>query len=1524
MRKLVRIIAIIASIAIVLSIVAALLLRVFVHGKNLGDIIADRMSEQLRGRFSIDSAEWPLSHFHTLLFGGWLPVDVENFDVFDEDGQRVIHAATASLKIDTSGLLFGGTEIRLKNVNIGPESSAIIRSVPNPNPSYEFNERAISLILSFQTKTDQKATAGVRAQTGVLLEFEDFTVVDTDIVLDFGSFKAELFDVSSSGFLRMLGEDPLTPSLFYELDIKAKSASITSPFSLDLIDVNVGRLAQLPEAWPEITVPRDLSFNLTAEALAGGDISVQGSLTDFWLDRFLGTYDLSVGIGNARGLIEEFTNGFVGGETIAANITIKGAVLGPVISAEAQDINFFPGPVHSENSLSLHTDTAKLVFDINKDAGKLLPLTLEGADGAARVSADVGLYPTAIDLEFEITKGFQLKPWLPKEFIRVAGGSVLTGRSRATGDLKVQKINPIALRLGSTKITGALEHRGTRLSASRDFTIERGKTSIAKINGFLDWGLRTYALRFGELTSNDASTFFRRLDAPVLASKILGKGQISGTFDDPKEMRGDAQLQLAGVPILGTIDAALGLRGLTLELLQANSTLWQGAVRAKGELIFENKPRMNGIEVIAEGIDLAKVPNYSDDISGTVDLRLFADGLLSRSNLDFLAKLKNLDVNGDKFDRAEIQITQKKNKTSTLTVDMAREDGGGALIEAKTEKNALSGFARISEFPIATLFNLGGMGDTQLGTNIGGKLKADMTLGGTKTSPLIDGEASLIGGWVQNIFFGNAAINIDSSASSSTDNKGPVKVAATFFQDKISIDAFVTPALPLSTKASVSLRRVELDLLRPELAEKYGVRGWVSGTVDWTGNLIGIGKTSTVATFNEAVFMIDREDAEGRPAPFVVKNKTPIKIAWDGKTMTMTETALLTGPLGDFKLSGTASEQALDLDAKGTIDLALLTPYLTEYFQSMAGSSTIAAHIGGTAAERYYTGSVQFKDVRVRPQGQDALVEIPKGKIELKNDQLAVTGLSVEVLDEFNQRSVLEIAGGASLSAKDGATRKKNASGSISGPFANLVPTSWAITMEGTLAGKMLLVAAPQLFSQASGSAEISVSFLGNNTTPELDGTIEFSPESAFKVTPRGVRKEIALSNGRLEFSQNLAELQEIRGTIDGEGQIVSLNGEVSFAPLSNLTFETPKLESVDLTLEARDLPFRIPGELEAQVNVPSLQIIGGENQDYEFIGRAEVVDGRYIRKWSPFLDAVRPERSSESSEPFYADYPWLANANLQIDLDTRGFVVRNNVANIEMNGTVTISGTPAKPKFEGVVRVDQGSFSFQGVRANFTRTSGTITFSRFRDFPNDTPYLQLVSESDFRDISGQDHVVTLSLEGSIANLDWDLSTNSGLTRGQTFTLIVAGRTTEETRRALGDQAVGARPGGFTAVSTASEEGAFVAVDQVVKDLAGDFFSLLIEDPIKNFTSLDVARLEVGTASIGFRGEKNFTKSLRVIGEVDRSFLRGWSWDVRGEYRLTDSISLDGEVLQKNFDDDAEEDETNLRAKFSWRRVLLP
>ena len=154
--------------------------------------------------------------------------------------------------------------------------------------------------------------------------------------------------------------------------------------------------------------------------------------------------------------------------------------------------------------------------------------------------------------------------------------------------------------------------------------------------------------------------------------------------------------------------------------------------------------------------------------------------------------------------------------------------------------------------------------------------------------------------------------------------------------------------------------------------------------------------------------------------------------------------------------------------------------------------------------------------------------------------------------------------------------------------------------------------------------------------------------------------------------------------------------------------------------------------------------------------------------------------------------------------------------------------------------------------------------------------------------------------------------------------LIISGRTFDETRIAIGDEPV-AQAGDFQGVrSTEQIEGNFGYYDQLAKVVTSDILSTLIANPIRNITQLDVINLRLGaTGSFGVYLEENITRSLRAIGEYERSS-RGSTWDIRGQYRVTDRVSADAEYLRKQFDDDAEEDISNFRVKVTYRIPIIP
>src|SRR5690606_32419598 len=128
-----------------------------------------------------------------------------------------------------------------------------------------------------------------------------------------------------------------------------------------------------------------------------------------------------------------------------------------------------------------------------------------------------------------------------------------------------------------------------------------------------------------------------------------------------------------------------------------------------------------------------------------------------------------------------------------------------------------------------------------------------------------------------------------------------------------------------------------------------------------------------------------------------------------------------------------------------------------------------------------------------------------------------------------------------------------------------------------------------------------------------------------------------------------------------------------------------------------------------------------------------------------------------------YEGVPLLPDARLDLTLKTQSFSVQNNIATVQFSGEINIGGTPRDPRLNGDIKVEQGEFRLPAVRARFTRTVGSMTFSEFSRFPDQTPTLDVTSESDYRDPSGQQHLVTLTVRGLWKSPFLDLSTSSGL-----------------------------------------------------------------------------------------------------------------------------------------------------------------
>lgn len=1490
--------------------VGLIVLRVQFNGAALAELVEDQMNRRMRGHVEIESIEWPMSSLPSVVTGGFIEVEIKGLKVFDseEDGKdAVLIAPYATAELDAHPAMLGRHDLIIRNIKVKKDGDkggyALIKEIKNPYPVHEYDTSTVSLTAAFYPKHVAAFRAGISAGSSPIFDLRDYQIDDATLDFKFSNFTAHVegatLDSKNKGFLRFDGSDPLARSLYFALRPTAKSGWIQfGPKKIDLTNIVVTRLAQLPTQWPHDSVPHGLEYSATATTVEGAQVKLDGVLNRTWLDLFGGEHDLKLTVTEAGGLAHRLSGGRADGKNMNVALSLQGPVLGPKTTLNLSNVDLTVATMPDRPTLALHLERATAVFDQATDSGYLEDTVATGAGGEVHLAASLNLAPTSFDLSVEIPRALELGPYLPPN-VRKLLGSQLSGGLHAFGNTQVQRLDQLDLKLGRARVTGgAFRTADGRIHAQepRGLEVAVGKTRVKRITGVIDHRAgKLVGVKFN-LESTDTALWLAKVGAPPLARGVTGSGHVEGPLASP---RGGASLTVTGVPVVQRVETDLRYQDRQVMIESARSSALGGSLTASGKLVLGRRPELVDVQAHGEGLDLSRLPGSAGLIKGKVSVDATASGAAAAPRATASAKVTGLVLAGDEFQDTDIRFDGHPDGRKNLAFELARKSGGVLAADAVFGRHGeLGGAISLRKLPLETLTALGGKGKTPLG----GRIDAELQMSGTLAAPTADGRIQIARGWFRDTFLGSAQLDVERVGN------GQLRVSGQLFQGKVEVDGVVSTRAPFRADMTVVLRRVEIDHLLPELAQKYEVRGWLSGEIRWKGALsMAPGMRPEVsAIFTEAVVIRDGEDAAGRPAPIRLANLTPLEMAFDGRTVELKKSVVLRGPAGDFRLSGKGGLDGLAFALDGKVSISMLAPYLKRYFDSMSGELDIAVRVTGTPEAPRFAGTVQLSKIALKPVGQDAMVRIPGGKIEVANDQLAVTGLSMVVVDEFSDdRSELRVSGGVGLK--------------------NFRPVHWGLDISGELSGKMLLVVAPTVFTAASGSAELSISLMGEGRTPDINGQLRFDETTPLTLIPRGLRREIAMTGGKLLFTDKLIEfvadeddrgnLIPVSGWVDDEGEIAELTGEISL--------ENWKPVDIDLSVTANDLPFRVPQTLELAVNVNRLRVRGGMGTGLAVSGLVEIVDGRYVKKFQPALDALRPERSRETSIPVWEAVPLVGNARLDLQVATRAFFVKNNVADIEMNGEVKVTGTPLRPRLEGVIRVEQGSFKFQGVRARFTQTRGTVNFSPYRSFPEFTPTLDIRSESEYRDISGQTHLITLSLRGPIGQLDWDLATNTGLNKAQTFTLIFIGRSPDEARRALGDEAIGTTGANTSTAGTGTSSGSLVVADQLLKQLAGEYFSLLMEDSIKGVTKLDVVRIELGTSSLGTHIEKEFVPSLRGKADVERS-LRGWSWDARGEYRLNDTVSAEAGASAKNFDDASEEDESEGRAELIWRRVFLP
>jgi hypothetical protein len=505
-------------------------------------------------------------------------------------------------------------------------------------------------------------------------------------------------------------------------------------------------------------------------------------------------------------------------------------------------------------------------------------------------------------------------------------------------------------------------------------------------------------------------------------------------------------------------------------------------------------------------------------------------------------------------------------------------------------------------------------------------------------------------------------------------------------------------------------------------------------------------------------------------------------------------------------------------------------------------------------------------------------------------------------------------------------------------------------------------VAAPGVVASASGLAKFGEDGLrlsGRGRRPRVAGTLVFdpppvpeakpgqrqqAPASPIAVIPRGVRRELSFIQGSIDIATCAPDSKErfcptltgdhrayqlfindVDVSIEGEGHIRNITGPASGAPA--ITLIDGVATSADITFDAENVPFRTPN-VDLIVSAHDINVaLDNDHSPWRVSGPADpdrvaitVVDGKFKRNFELTDQITSLGTTTAPITPPWEEYPTVGKVELEnLKIAVNRFAISNNIAQIDLGGDLHLSNTIRDPRLEGEITVRRGEFKIPGTRAQFTRTNGSI---RFID-KADNPELGLTSIADYRDLSGQDHEITLKITNRLDQLQWDLTTSTGYDKSQTLALLLLGRNPDQLRRSLGDQSLGADP---TRVdpSTNPSQG---FTDQIVKDLAGDWVSDLLGNSLKELTGLDVFRVAPGFGSLNIYGEKKVSENVKLVGDSEWTIL-GRTYNARVElstpfrFFSSEKISVQGSYLNKDFYDPAEIDQLDWQAKLVFRLFI--
>lgn len=395
--------------------------------------------------------------------------------------------------------------------------------------------------------------------------------------------------------------------------------------------------------------------------------------------------------------------------------------------------------------------------------------------------------------------------------------------------------------------------------------------------------------------------------------------------------------------------------------------------------------------------------------------------------------------------------------------------------------------------------------------------------------------------------------------------------------------------------------------------------------------------------------------------------------------------------------------------------------------------------------------------------------------------------------------------------------------------------------------------------SDGSGTIRVSSQVRARDFRPDVSALITLE-DLAWTIPANGQRLHGV--NGRIALKNNRLSTEGITGSLD--------SGAFQIGGTATLEGFVPR--NLELLAQTKALPVSIPDMMDMTIDAEaSLEVNGPASR---FWSDAVVLDGTYYRDvnvnlFTGVLERIitRQQRVKPREVAVRMPWPFLDSTVLDVSIKRRGDVkVDNNIALLDINPDLKITGTLSNPVVNGRIAVTDGIVTFQN--NEFTVTKGVIDFL---DPSRTRANVDIKAKTQVRDWD-----ITLALEGELDNLQLALSSVPDEEPADILSLLIVGKTSRELTQAQSSVAVS--PSGMMAELLASTYGG----------------------EIKKATTLDILELRASDFATSTGGE---SMTLTVGKELSRRMTVKYEMETRNtetvqkaiaEYKILENLLING------------------------------